>query len=111
VDLNLTNQREILMSLELVTAGLKEKIGEDCGLGATLKFDFGDDGVLMLDATQVPNLVSNEDGEAQCTMAISIENFMEMAEGNLDGTAAFMSGKLKIQGDMGIAMKLAPILA
>jgi putative sterol carrier protein len=44
-------------------------------------------------------------------MAISIENFMEMAEGNLDGTAAFMSGKLKIQGDMGIAMKLGPILA
>ena len=111
VVLNLTNQREILMSLELVTNGLKEKIGEDCGLGATLKFDFGDDGVLMLDATQVPNLVSNEDGEAQCTMAISIENFMEMAEGNLDGTAAFMSGKLKIQGDMGIAMKLGPILA
>ena len=109
--LNLTNQREILMSLELVTNGLKEKIGEDCGLGATLKFDFGDDGVLMLDATQVPNLVSNEDGEAQCTMVISIENFMEMAEGNLDGTAAFMSGKLKIQGDMGIAMKLGPILA
>ena len=109
--LNLTNQRETLMSLELVTNGLKEKIGEDCGLGATLKFDFGDDGVLMLDATQVPNLVSNEDGEAQCTMAISIENFMEMAEGNLDGTAAFMSGKLKIQGDMGIAMKLGPILA
>ena len=110
-NLNLTNQRETLMSLELVTNGLKEKIGEDCGLGATLKFDFGDDGVLMLDATQVPNLVSNEDGEAQCTMAISIENFMEMAEGNLDGTAAFMSGKLKIQGDMGIAMKLGPILA
>ena len=31
------------MSLELVTAGLQEKVGEDCGLGATLKFDFGDD--------------------------------------------------------------------
>ena len=98
------------MSLELVTNGLKEKIGEDCGLGATLKFDFGDDGVLMLDATQVPNLVSNEDGEAQCTMVMSIENFMEMAEGNLDGTAAFMSGKLKIQGAMGIGKKIGPIL-
>jgi len=99
------------MSLELVTAGLHEKVGEDCGLGAILKFDFGDDGLIVLDATQVPNTVSNEDADAQCTMVISIENFMEMAEGNLDGTAAFMSGKLKIQGDMGIAMKLAPILA
>jgi putative sterol carrier protein len=99
------------MSLEAVTAGLKEKVGEDCGLGSVLKFDFGDDGFLVLDATQVPNQVSNEDVEAQCTMVISLDNFMAMAEGKLDGTSAFMTGKLKIQGDMGIAMKLGPILA
>ena len=99
------------MSLEAVTAGLREKVGEDCGLGSVLKFDFGDDGFLVLDATQVPNLISNDDVEAQCTMAISLENFMEMAEGKLNGTAAFMTGKLKIQGDMSIAMKLAPILS
>ena len=99
------------MSLDVVTAGLKEKIGEDCGLGATLKFDFGDDGILFLDATQTPNIVNNDDADAQCTMVISLENFMDMADGKLDGTAAFMTGKLKIQGDMGIAMKLGPILA
>ena len=97
--------------MEAVTAGLKEKIGEDCGLGSVLKFDFGADGILVLDATQVPNVVSNDDVDAQCTMTISLENFMAMAEGKLDGTAAFMTGKLKIQGDMGIAMKLAPILS
>jgi putative sterol carrier protein len=99
------------MSLEAVTAGLKEKIGEDCGLGSVLKFDFGDDGILVLDATQVPNVISNNDVEAQCTMVLSLENFMEMADGKLNGTTAFMTGKLKIQGDMGIAMKLAPILS
>jgi putative sterol carrier protein len=99
------------MSLELVTAGLKEKIGEDCGLGSILKFDFGDDGVLVLDASQVPNVISNEDTEAACTMAISLADFMEMADGKLDGTMAFMSGKLKIQGDMGVAMKLGPLLS
>jgi putative sterol carrier protein len=99
------------MSLELVTAGLKEKIGEDCGLGSILKFDFGTDGILVLDATQVPNVVSNDEADAACTMIISIENFMEMAEGKLDGTMAFMSGKLKIEGDMGVAMKLGPILS
>ncbi|MGB1402826.1 MAG: SCP2 sterol-binding domain-containing protein [Porticoccaceae bacterium] len=99
------------MSLEIVTAGLQDKIGEDCGLDAILKFDFGDDGILVLDATQVPNVVSNDDADAACTMAISIADFMDMAEGKLDGTSAFMSGKLKIQGDMGIAMKLGPILS
>ena len=99
------------MSLELVTAGLKEKIGEDCGLGSILKFDFGDDGILVLDASQVPNVISNEDTEAACTMAISLADFMEMADGKLDSTMAFMSGKLKIQGDMGVAMKLGPLLS
>ena len=99
------------MSLDAVVAGLKEKVGEDCGLGAILKFDFGDDGILVLDAKQVPNVISEGDADAQCTMVISVENFMEMAEGKLDGTMAFMSGKLKIQGDMGIAMKLGPMLA
>jgi len=99
------------MSLEMATNGLKEKIGEDCGLGATVKFDFGEEGVLFLDATQTPNVVSNDDNDAECTMVISMENFMEMAAGNLDGTSAFMTGKLKIQGDMGIAMKLGPMLS
>jgi putative sterol carrier protein len=99
------------MSLETVTAGLRDKVGEDCGLGSVLKFDFGDDGILVLDATQVPNVISNDDVEAQCTMVLNLENFMEMAEGKLNGTTAFMTGKLKIQGDMGIAMKLAPILS
>ena len=99
------------MSLEAVTAALKDKIGEDCGLGSILKFDFGDQGILVLDATQVPNHISNDDAEANCTMVISLENFMEMADGKLDGTSAFMSGKLKIQGDMGVAMKLGPLLS
>jgi putative sterol carrier protein len=106
-----SNGGEKVMSLDAVTAGLKKKIGEDCGLGAILKFDFGDDGHIVLDATQVPNVISSDDIEAQCTMALSLENFMLMAEGKLDGTMAFMSGKLKIQGDMGIAMKLGPLLA
>ena len=99
------------MSLEAVTAGLKDKVGEDCGLGSILKFDFGDDGILVLDATQVPNVINNEDTDAQCTLIISLDNFMAMAEGKLDGTSAFMTGKLKIQGDMGIALKLGPLLS
>jgi len=55
-------------------------------------------------------VITQGDAETQCTMALSLADFIEMAEGRLDGTMAFMSGKLKIQGDMGIAMKLAPLL-
>ncbi|MDE0728375.1 MAG: SCP2 sterol-binding domain-containing protein [Alphaproteobacteria bacterium] len=90
--------------------GMRERVGEDCGLGASVKWDFGDGTFLMLDASQVPNVVSNDDNEADCTLKISLDDFVAMTQGELDGTSAFMSGKLKIEGDMGIAMKLQGVL-
>jgi len=99
------------MCLEAVVDGLKKRIGDNCGLDAIIKFDFGDQGTLILDATQVPNRISATDTEADCTMIISLETFMEMAAGELDGASAFMTGRLKIRGDMGIAMKLGAILS
>ena len=38
------------------------------------------------------------------------EDFVDLALGKLDGTMAFMSGKIKIKGDMGLAMKLQTVL-
>ena len=75
-----------------------------------VKFDFGEDGLLYLDGTSEPYAVSNEDAEADCTVAMSLEDFKEMATGALDPTTAFMMGKLKVTGDMGVAMKLAAVL-
>ncbi len=98
------------MSLEQVTEGLRERVGEDCGLGASVKWDFGDGTFLLLDAAQVPNVVSNDDADADCTLKISMDDFLAMTQGELDGTSAFMSGRLKIEGDMGIAMKLQSVL-
>ena len=98
------------MSLEQLTIGMRERVGEDCGLGSSVKWDFGDGTFLMLDASQVPNVVSNDDSEADCTLKISLDDFVAMTQGELDGTSAFMSGKLKIEGDMGIAMKLQGVL-
>lgn len=98
------------MSLEKIIDGIKQRIGEDCGLGAVVKFDFGDQGTVTLDATQIPNQVSESTTESDCTMVISIDDFMAMADGSLDGVSAFMTGRLKVQGDMGIAMKLAAVM-
>jgi len=98
------------MTLDEITEKLRGRIGEDSGLGATLKFDFGPDGKIFVDATQVPNVVSNEDAEAQCTLEISRDDFLALAQGELDGMTAFMTGRLKIQGDMGIAMQLPKVL-
>jgi len=98
------------MSLETLTQGVRDSVGDDSGLGATVKFDFGDDGKIFVDGLSSPNTVSNEDEDAQCTIGISMENFEKMATGDLDPTAAFMSGKLKVSGDMSIAMKLGSVL-
>ena len=98
------------MSLQEITEGMRQRVGEDSGLGARLKFDFGDDGIVFLDATQVPNVISNDDAEADCTLKISMNDFIAMTKGELDGTTAFMMGKLKIEGDMGIAMRLQSVL-
>lgn len=98
------------MTLQTIIDGLQEKVGEDCGLGSVVKFDFGDQGNVILDASQVPNIVSTEGADPDCTMVISVEDFMAMAEGSLDGVSAFMTGRLKVSGDMGIAMKLGALL-
>jgi putative sterol carrier protein len=45
-----------------------------------------------------------EDGD--CTISTSEENFMRIVRGEQNPTAAYMSGKLKVKGDMGAAMKL-----
>ena len=100
-----------MATLQEITEGLRERVGEDSGLDATLKFDFGDEGIVYLDAASVPNVVSNEDKDADCTISISKDNFEALAKGDLDPTTAFMMGKLKIAGSMGIAMKLQKIFS
>jgi putative sterol carrier protein len=98
------------MSLAEVTTKMRERVGENSGLNATIKFDFGDEGVLYLDGESTPNSVSNEDKEAQCTIKVSLDDFIAMGKGELDAMTAFMMGKLKVSGDMGVAMKLQKVL-
>lgn len=47
---------------------------------------------------------------ADCTLIMSTESFLNFLKGSLKGTVAFMTGKLKIKGDMGKALKLESIL-
>jgi putative sterol carrier protein len=86
-------------------------IGPNSGLGGTLKFDFGEPGSVYIDGKSTPNTVADGDGKsADCTISVGLDTFDKMIKGELDGTSAFMQGKLRVAGDMGLAMKLGPIL-
>ena len=98
------------MSLESVTHAIRARIGENIGLDATVKFVLGEDGVIFIDGVARPNTVSNEDRAAECTIEMALEDFQSMIDGEIDSTTAFMMGKLKVEGSMGIAMKLAELL-
>lgn len=99
------------MSLQDITTEMRNRVEAKGGLkGKTVKFDFGGDGVVRIVGTSEPATVDNENGPADCTIAISMADFIDMSQGKLNPTAAFMGGKLKVQGDMGIAMQLGSIL-
>ena len=77
--------------------------------GKTVKLDFGDQGTIMLDGKA--EKVSEEGGDADTTIKISWEDWQAMAAGQLDGMTAFMTGKLKVEGDMSNAMQLQGVLS
>ena len=77
--------------------------------GKRVKLDFGGDGAILLDGTA--ERVSEDDGAADTTIKVSWDDWQAMAAGQLDGMTAFMTGKLKVEGDMSNAMQLQGVLA
>ena len=98
------------MDMQACTDTLRTKMANASSLNATLKFDCGDDGVAFVDAKSVPCTVSNENKDADCTIAITLENLSALLSGELDPTTGFMMGKFKVSGDMAVAMKLQRVV-
>ena len=99
-----------MADLAQATDKIRAAVGDDSGLGKTVKLDFGDDGKIYIDGASTPNTVTNEDKPADATVSIKWDDFIALSQGQLDPMMAFMQGKLKIAGDMMIAQKLAPLL-
>lgn len=73
----------------------------------SLKFDCGDDGQLTLDGSQAVLA----DHPSDCTIRISTANLHKLISGKLNPMTAFATGKLKVTGDMSVALKLGKLLA
>lgn len=105
-----------MAALKEVMEGLKEKVANPAGMqGVTAVFQFvleGEGGGnYVLRFTEGAGLI--EEGTAEnpnVTVTMKVEDFVDLASGKLNAMMAFMSGNLKLQGDMGLAMKLQNIL-
>ena len=99
------------MNLQEVADGLTKRLGGKTPLGGTLKFDLGGDGCLFIDGTGADNIVTvNNNGPAKCTISMTGSDFSDLMQGRLQPTAAFMQGKMRVDGDMGLAMKLGQLV-
>ena len=86
-------------------AALQGKMG-DRGFDGSVRFDIEGEGSVRIDE----NGVRADDSRADCTISADLDTFRELIDGNLNPTGAFMSGRLRIAGDMGLAMRLASVL-
>ena len=76
------------------------------GVNKSYVFDIEGAGVWKVDVTDAGVEVTEGGGDADVTIHASEETFRAIAEGKQNPTTAFMTGKLKIDGDMNAAMKL-----
>ena len=98
------------MSLEYVIQHIQNKLALAPLFNATVKFDFQNDGVVFIDATQNPPDISQNNRDADVTFICPLAVFNKILEGQLDPTMAYMTSQLKIKGSMGLAMKLSAML-
>lgn len=93
------------LTLDAMVERITEQARKASAIGNTLKFDFGDD-QLFIDGTNGSNIVSTDNQDADCTVSLTFADFQSLMSGNLNPMSAFTSGKMKIDGDMSVAMKL-----
>lgn len=98
------------MDLLACAEKIRVKLGQDSSLNAVLKFDCGSDGVIVVDAVQRPHIVDHINREANCTLSLSLEDLAKLLSGELNPVMGFMSGQLKLAGDMSIAMRLQKVV-
>ncbi len=91
--------------IEAAVSALNEKLGS-AGFDAVAKFVLEGAGSIMVDSDGA----RAGDEDADVTLTASTDTFEAMLSGDLNPTAAFMAGKLAVDGDMGAAMRLGGLI-
>ncbi len=100
-----------MSSVQEFFEGLAERVTPDRieGMNNTYAFDIEGAGTWTVAIADGSITVTEGAGDADCTFSASEESFAKIVAGEQNPTTAYMTGKLKIKGDMGAAMKLQKI--
>jgi len=102
------NEAESDMSeiIDAAVTALNEKLS-GAGFDGSAKFEIEGEGAVRIDEDGA----SASDAEADVTLTANAETFQAILSGEQNATAAFMTGKLSVDGDMGMAMKLGSVMS
>ena len=98
------------MSLASVTEQIQAQLPQLAQLGYKVKFAIEGEGVILIDASETPATLSQDDGPADCTIRLTEERLTQLIDGRLSPTLAYTLGQIKVEGSLGVAMKLANML-
>ena len=91
--------------IDTIAARIGERLA-DSGFDRSVKIDLRDGRAILINGSTV----TTGDGDAECTISMSAEDFEALISGELDPSSAYMSGKMRIEGDMMAAMALSQVL-
>ena len=99
---------------KMIDAALKEDPSRSQGLDAVYQFNLSGDEEGTYQVVLRPDGSYAGAGELEtsnCTLSMESEDFKKLVQGEMNGTQAFLSGKLRIDGDMGLALRLQDVLS
>ncbi|WP_176084279.1 SCP2 sterol-binding domain-containing protein [Martelella sp. HB161492] len=101
-----------MAELATLVAAMEEKAAQLETLGYRVRFDLTDGGTILLDAADGQTTIHEAEGsaEADTILKLSSDNLAKLLAGRLSPMLAFSTGRLKLQGSQGVALKLLRLL-
>jgi putative sterol carrier protein len=101
-------------SVKAFFEALEGKLSKDpsrlAGMDCVFQFRVGENAYHVDVKEGRPTVVGGDAASPNCIVTVSEGDFIDLLSGKLNGQMAFMMGKLKVAGDMGLALKLASFL-
>lgn len=97
------------IDIDQVFLDMHEKVKDMNPINAKMKFII-DQYVFLIDGTGNGNVISQDDSEANCTVKTDMDTFKKIKSGKLDSITALLTGKIDIDGNMGLAFRLRHLI-